>query len=128
MQQTLVVSGISLIQADHGAASGERRSDAEPDSTRSRSLIEMTTAPLPVSGRPTAISFSSPPPDLGLRTSFERESGGDAGKLRLRVLMLCPTEAQPEIRRIIGELSENEGYATPAAPPLKSAPITGHRR
>ena len=50
MQQTLVVSGISLTQADHGAASVERRSDAEPDSTRSRSSIETTTSPHLASG------------------------------------------------------------------------------
>jgi hypothetical protein len=42
MQQTLVVSGISLAQADYDRASGERRSDAETDSTRSRSSIETT--------------------------------------------------------------------------------------
>ena len=54
MQQTLVVSGFSLAQADHGGASGERRSDAETDSTRSRSSIGTTiTGPWPAATPPT---------------------------------------------------------------------------
>ena len=48
-------------------------------------------------------SFSSSlPSDLGLRTSFGRESEGGRRKARLLALMLRPAEAR-RIRRIIGQ-------------------------
>jgi len=55
-------------------------------------------------------SFSSSlPPDLGLRTSFGPSPEATAGNDRLPMLMLHQTEAQQEVRRIIGQLSENVG-------------------
>jgi hypothetical protein len=51
VQQTLVVSGISLAGAGHAVASGVRRGDGETDSGRSRSSIETTTSPQLASGR-----------------------------------------------------------------------------
>jgi hypothetical protein len=55
-------------------------------------------------------SFSSLlPPDLGLRTSFGPSPETTAGNDRLPMLMLHQTEAQQEVRPIIGQLSENVG-------------------
>jgi hypothetical protein len=101
MQQTRVVSGISLAQADHDPASGERRSNAEPDSTRSRSLIETTTSPHLASGHLTPVSLSSSlPPTSGCAPRSGASPEATAGQARLPVLMLCPTAAQQEIRLI----------------------------